>query len=256
MSQLPKIAALISGEPRFCEEFTLQLSRLKNFQLVDWYILLWKDNQDSLHRALGNQLVGSFWKTTNSAQAFLKTTQNLPPGHSVKKLQCVDKHSVPLPVDDPNCPGDAHAPSAWWMFKSLDMAYKLIPQPHEYDLIFRTRPDISVDPFVDFQSIQELLEQGHQQLIMPNNLWFGRGALVNDLMCVGKPLHMEVYCNLVENLNQLLSQDSLFHPETLLARHLQNNDIQWKPGAWDINLRHLGTWQPNNTYIPSFGVWN
>jgi|688.fasta_scaffold291176_3 hypothetical protein len=256
MSKLPKIAALISGEPRFCEEFTVQLSRLKNFQLVDWYILLWTDNQDSLHRLLGNQLVSPFWKTTNSTQAFLKITENLPPGHIVKKLQCVDKHSVALSIKDINCPEDAHAPSAWWMFKSLLMAYNMIPQPLDYDLIFRTRPDISVDPFVDFQSVWHELQQVEATLIMPNNFWFGRGTLVNDLMCVGKPKDMGVYCSVAENLTSLLSQDSLFHPETLLARHLQNNQTSWQPGSWTINLRHLGILQHNNTYVSSFGVWN
>lgn len=251
-----RIAAYISGEPRFCEEFDLFLASIPCDVSVDWYFWIWRENQDAHYNLKLAQLVSPFWYNLEYQATYDKIFNNLPRNHKIANITLVDRQDYDLNFEILNKAKETHAQNVWLMFQGtyhVNQLRRVLST--DYDLIIKTRPDISLDRVLDLQSIIKLLDQNPHSVIVPENHWYGYGKQINDWMAIARPEIMDTYCELGNILKTLLSDGRLYHPETLLAEHLSQRNINAIRGNFSVGLRHLGHIDDSGIYVPKFGRW-
>ena len=95
--------------------------------------------------------------------------------------------------------------------------------------------------------------------------------MICDLFGIANSETMTVYCDLHNQALEHHRAGCIFHPETLLAKHLQYNNKRYWPGDFGIEFRYLGKWKDaetgeewsskdvpnwdNKIYISKFGRW-
>ena len=249
-----KVAALISGEPRFCEEFDHFLLNLSGYTKIDWFILLWENNKDGHYNGL--KLVAPYWEEIERESAFYKIQNNLPEFNNLVKLSIIDKEQFRLNFEVKNKAGETHAPSSWFMFKGLQEVNKIQETyPETYDLVIRARPDISLDKSLDLTNIKHILDSNPRSIVVPNNHWNGYSKKINDMMAIANPEVMKIYCQTVDTLVSLQEEGNIYHPETMLAEHLARSGVNVIKGDFGNGLRHLGANNDQGIYQSKFGRW-
>ena len=88
-----------------------------------------------------------------------------------------------------------------------------------FDIILKYRADINSD-----SGVIELQNPQENHIYIPEGHDYYDNAL-NGLIAYGNPKMMSIYCNIVNNLEQLCIDGTIFHPETLLKKYLENNKI-------------------------------
>jgi hypothetical protein len=263
-----RVAVLLQGDPRFCEEFDLFLNNLKGYSQVDWFMYMWENSPaPDTH---GYDLVPEKWRTVNKEWALTKFQESLPAGHTVIQLTLADQHSLSFP-DVPRKAGETMPHTVWRMWYSLNHADRM-RQEHEkkigvkYDLVIRTRPDVALMNEINLQVLHQHIQQNPKLVIQPANKICGYGPYICDLFAITSSDNMNIYANLYNMAKQYYDSGWMFHPETMLARHLQVQGLQVQSAGFNIEFRYLGEWKDLQTgaitqqnvghYSSKFGRWS
>lgn len=250
-----KIAALIAGEPRFTEDFDVFLQRTSSYE-IDWFFMLWSKSGLS-NSYFKSSLVPEYWNDVSYDAAYSKLLQNLPSQHNIAKLEILNQDNFKLDRTIKNKPPETNAENCWLMFQGLKEVEKLIPVDASYDLVVRTRPDLMIQSPIDLHEINQILEESPNSLIMPQNFWFGYGPVANDVFAIAKPEVMKIYCDVISSIPKFQETGVRFHPETMLATHLQQHNINVIRHNFEIELRYVNAKKEHihGPRIPSFGRW-
>ena len=249
-----KVAALISGEPRFCADFDIFLKKLKNYEFIDWYFFLWNKNYNLDPFLPKANLVGSKWIDYDYNWAYEKIQSCLPENNKIVKLEIGLKENFLPNIEFKNIAMDTKPKNCWLMYQGLKQVNKLLENSgNKYDLVMRARPDIALDTELDMIEIQKLVCS--KQILVPNKEWHGWRDQINDFFAIGLQEDIGVYCSAIDSIPRFISQDKPFHPETLLSDHLIYHKIGYKKGPFHTPLRTLGS-RDGIIYNSLFGRWN
>jgi hypothetical protein len=247
-----KVACLLSGQPRFCKSFDAQLQHLKNDDTIDWFVCIWKNNQQPLIKTV----IPPALLNTDTASATEYIASRLPTGHRLVSLSAVDEldtaHIIEKNYRRSGWPLPEHI---YLMYHGIYMANQLKLQ-HEakfgqYDLVVRTRPDLSLDKDFDLPMAKSWLDQHENAIITARNQRHG-GA--NDQFAVGHSKTIDAYADIANNLQAIYDEGVEYAPESLLLRHFQRAQISDMVGDFDVHLRehyHI----ENNRHIVDLGSW-
>ena len=90
-----------------------------------------------------------------------------------------------------------------------------------------------------FKEIKKNLKSN--QLILSNNhLQHVNNKQINDLMAISTQENMRIYNNVIQSALKYYNEGYDFHPETLLGRHLDANNIEYIAGNFSVCYRHFG----------------
>ena len=189
-----KVAFIISGLPRFRPEFDDQLKNLYGFDQADWFFLLWKNANDSN--------VPPAWPVNNIELTKERIEKNLPSNHKIAQLELVDPPPYIYNDRPLNLTEWTTAPNIWYMWYGLKTVnqmrinYELMHG--KYDLVIRTRPDISINNLINLSEAKQWLDQHPLSIITPAD---GRtnliGYPVNDQFAIGIGETINTYCCLL-----------------------------------------------------------
>lgn len=246
-----KTAILISGRPRFTQEFDDFLNSLTNYDQLDWYFLLWNTAHKEDVRVPPN------WPTTIE-DVRDHIAGKLPANSNIVYLE----QPAPPEFDSTqnfNLTPWSIAQNIWTMYYGIHAVNSIREQHGSYDLVIRTRPDIGITESLDLRAIhQQLIEQPNIVLMPENHRHSMIGTPVNDLFAIGLPETMSVYSRAFESIAEINEKHLPFHGETVLSYHLRKNDIQVpSPNFHSVMRYYTHNGQPwvDDTSI-SFGRWN
>ena len=217
-----KVAILISGFPRFTKEFDHLLESLQNYDQVDWFFLFWKaTHQDDVR-------IPPSWPTDiesvrNSIQ------QRLPERNHVVHLSIQEAPEYTPTIKYNTTPWSVDK-NIWTMYYGI-FAVNNIREQYEldqvpYDLVIRARGDVGIFESLDLRVIHQTLLQNPNVILTPANHRHGLGFSINDLFAIGLPATMSIYAQAYLHLDEYTQKGMLFHGETVLGYHLQQNRIQ------------------------------
>ncbi len=114
--------------------------------------------------------------------------------------------------------------------KSFDLIEKYSKDNNiTYDLIVKFRPDIINDKLPNF------FVTNNNEVYTPDEHIFGWPG-INDMIAFGNFESMKIYSNLYDYIDEYISKGVLFHPETMLRYHLDNNNISIKTFTYKYTL--------------------
>lgn len=257
---MTRCALLISGEPRFCREFDLLLERFKNFDQIDWYVLVWDSSPEfsGYHRSQQSRLVSPSWLNPTMVQAETQIKTNLPPGHNLARLELVDQSLLEFKFPQ-NHDGVTNINNAWKMFwcnQKTDQWRRQVEkqQQFSYDLVIKARPDMMAYSDIDLGHAARI-SQDQNCIIMPDNTRAGYGYAISDLMALGGSSAMTQYANCYDHVSEYMEHGRIFHPETILGWYLQKQNIRIQNMGIRIDIRQLGQRISETAYISDFGRW-
>jgi len=274
-----KAAVLLQGDPRFCVEFDRFLENLKGFDQVDYFMYMWEDNTPTESTAAGGgfEVVAPAWQRINRDWALSKFQEFFPEGHRVVSLELGNQNNIPTTDITENVCPTARPKNMWKMWYSLYTANQTrlkyeTEHNFKYDIVVRTRPDVALLDVVNAEAIKNKLDNEPNVVIMPNNKRCGhQGIWICDLFGMGTSDTMTKYCDLYNQALDHHKEGTIFHPETMLGKHLQKNDCRFDGLGFSIEFRHMGKWRDittgeewpannvpgwdNKIYISDFGRW-
>jgi hypothetical protein len=248
-----KIAILIPGPPRFSAEFDTLINNLQVYTQVDWFFYLWKNNTPpDKHDCPNIKLIPDNWRHPNEEWAKNKIIENLPEKHRLVNLKFFDPNELVIPnVNNPR----ATIWTVWRMFFSWHQA-DLLRQAEEnqsgkYDIVIRHRPDAGITNTIDLVEVKN-----KNGISVPNNGWYGFGdSKICDIMAAGNSEQMKVYSDVINHIINYANIDGVpYHPETMLAYHLQKNKIPINTHNWGYTLRSE-MFEQSGTHILNAGGW-
>jgi hypothetical protein len=252
-----RIAITIYGEPRFCKDLDLFLERLVGYDQVDWFVYIWEKNQDTsdYFRTQGSKLVAPFWQNVNPTLALEKMKNNLPAHHNVIDFRVADQNSLIFP-EITNHDGETNINNFW---KEMLGHYKCdqLRQQYEqannfkYDMVFKSRPDLMIHDCLDCAVINPMLQHG---VVTPNNTRCGYGVYFSNIFAIANSDTMSKYSDAYNQAKKYHDAGCIFHPETLIAKHLTVNGISYNPGPFNVDVRQTGR-RMDNKYFSEFGRW-
>ncbi len=274
-----RVAILLQGEPRFCSEFDLFLQNLIGFDRADWFMYLWKDSPQTsnLLGGEGHQVVAPCWQHIERDWALKKFKELFPPNHNVAALELADQNAVPNFHITENYAQETIQPNVWKMWYSQYMANKLRvdyenANNFKYDVVIRARPDISLESHLDITFMRGHFNNESNLVLMSQNKRCGYSVFITDLIGVSTSDNMSVYTNLYNEAIEHHKRGVIFHPETMLARHLEYHGLKYAPADFKIEFRRNGRWRDKTTreewnsifvptwsnkiYISDFGRWS
>lgn len=203
-----KTALLLSGEPRFCADFDVQLKNLANSE-IHWYVALWKkDYTDApgdythptnLQSNYVDRFISPLWRNAHSLEETANIIRNrLPQGHFLSAVTLIDPDDFNKEVPQSELLGADSYPSRtlrqWYMVKK---SWELLAENGgEYDLVLKSRPDLGLSPTVDLKSIYDSLIVKQNTLI---GEWY-KPRNPNDMWAIGLQKDMQTYCNVLDHL--------------------------------------------------------
>ena len=248
-----KTALLLSGNPRFCNEFDMQLDNLKNSS-IDWIVILWtRHSGDGSDR---NELISPSWQAKTTEQARSIIEPKLPPGHRLAHIELLEPSSFPSltkKYQHIDCNVE-NLFQQYWMLKQCDLARQLLDS---YDLVIRSRLDIGIDIPIDLLQVYNFLQNNPRCVITPANR---RSCGFNDMFGIGLPETMKTYCEAVDHIDHFnLNLNVKLHSELMISTILASQGLHWPMTNFNVSLREQGTGstrsEDNNPFIPNFGRW-
>jgi hypothetical protein len=273
-----KVAVILQGEPRFCEEFDLFLKNLTGYSTVDYFMYFWKNNEStaSFIGSSGHQVVSPFWQNVDKEKALEKFKQLLPDNHRVIALELGDQSLVPIHEITENYAQETIQSNVWKMWYSQYQANQLRVKHEQennfkYDMVIRSRPDVAIIGELNAAFMKEHFDKDSSLVLMPRNKRCGYGVMMCDLFGFSTSDNMTIYTDIYNQALDHHSKGIKFHPETMLAKHLIINNLHYGCSTFDIEFRHLGTWRDietgetwaadsvpnwnNKIYLSKFGRW-
>ena len=174
-----RTALLISGNPRFTENFDSQLANLHNSE-IDWYVTLWQRGEFQDNRTSRN------WVDVETEQEALQLVQpHLPLGHSIKSIKLLDPYDyLVMPRDYET--GYFPTIFIWHQYVSLKICDQMRRASGiDYDLVIRSRPDVGLDRSTDLKFIKNVLESNPNWIVTPYNKRHGRHQQLCDQFAIG-----------------------------------------------------------------------
>lgn len=239
-----RVAVLISGEPRFSQEFDLFLENLQGYDEIDWYFYLWH-NATYAHE---KNLMPPSWFNIDRDTAYNKLKSNLPANHNIAYLELADQNQQQFPEVTSRLGWGVRQDNVWRMWYSwLQVDSKC---SDNYDVVIKARPDIALMQPVN---LKELNLQPNE-LILPNNF----GGVYNnkhicDLMAISSRQNIKIYNNIINHVAEYYNEGYNFHPETMLSRHLDVHNIVYPKGKFDVQYRYFG--KNGDDYNIQYGRW-
>jgi hypothetical protein len=256
-----KTALLICGWPRFSSEFDQQLANLQNSE-IEWIVAFWKnfpnDVNDTIQACLNQSFVDTV-KTEDQAKEWIQA--RMPENHKLVDFKFVDWNDFPTDLV-----GTYHnmVPRTWpdgifrqfWMLKQV---YSMVPLHGPYDLVIRSRGDLTLQDPLDLSKVLDQLRDDPMRIMIPSN---GRqGLSFNDTFAVGRPQAIEVYASAVDYFNEVYSYGVTMHPENIVSYTLVAKDVHWEDDGIVAKVRQNGrflydTFIPGKQfYQPDLGRW-
>ena len=279
-----RVAILISGDPRFCQEFDIFVEKLKGYDQVDWFFYIWKNSPETnnFSGGTGHQVVSPFWQTATHDEAISRLKEYLPEKHIVAGFCLADQKSVIMHEILDNYAAETNQSNVWKMWYSQYRANQMRVEYEQglefkYDLIIRARPDLVVYEDLDLYVIKNKLDENPDVIVMPLNGHCGYdGVWVCDLLGIGTSETMTIYTDLYNQALDHHRKGVKFHPETMLGRHLEYNNLKYGKMFFNVDIRQSGDWKNNDTgviyttaqlvnqrldfkdytYMSDFGKWN
>jgi len=245
-----KTALLLSGQPRFTHDFTLQLEQLVSQEPIDIWCAFWRpESIDLVSDYRTKQWIPPTWKYEVD-YVWDWISRRLPEGATLKNLTFLDPNEYPLgTLTHPEVYCNSHA--FWRQYQALK-ALGLLLTYKEYDLIIRSRPDMALLTPVDLNQCYQTLLAMPQALIIPDTGRTGRDF--QDQWAVGLPTTMNKYINCVDHFDRAQAAGALWNPEHIVSWVLKDQGIVWPRTGIESALRHSGH-SRNDTFIPNWGVW-
>lgn len=247
-----KIAATISGQPRFTKEFDLFLENLTDYDQVDWFVYLW-NNFEEVERVPPFMNNPDNW---NEATIRTRFEENLPPGHRVVYfgIHEAQPYTVTRPL---NTTPWTYLPGVWLMHLGLKLVTEIREQYEQehgkYDVVIRARPELTVDRPLSLRSIDAILKQNPNVLITSANHRLGLlGRGVSEALFISNSDTMSVTCKMFDKLFEYNDLGVPYHPETLTSYHLSVNGIDTPMTDFNISFRAIK--MPDGS--PDWGRWN
>jgi hypothetical protein len=256
-----RVAALVSGWPRFCRDFDSQLEQLSRYN-VDWYFLFWDSPPDQV----SNYKVPPSWPWNDAHRAAQWIGRYLPLNHSIQlvALQSV-KHRPPFLDQAPVPPFYAPLSSIkdqFWMLEGVFQLYLTYSKAKEllgqglrpHDLVIRTRSDIGLTQLPDLELLYKQQQQRPSSIAVPVN--DRRGTYhFNDTFCVCSLENMFMYAQAHQLFDQLALQGVGYNPEYLMGTALNAQGLEWPHEPAIIStVRSIGQHVPGK-FIPEWGRW-
>jgi hypothetical protein len=255
-----RVAVTVSGPPRFCSDFDLFLSNLKNYDQIDWffYLGIGDKSPDKIGYEKLN-LIAPTWRNPKRSWAYEKIRSNLPENSQLIRFETYDPNQIEIPEVKGNVL-DATVSSVWKMHHGWLQADSM-RQDHErhtgeYDLVIRGRPDISIDRPIDLTALKKYLDKHPQSIIVPENGHHGYVYRTCDIMAVSSSQNISIYTDLINHSLTYHYRDRVvFHPETLLSYHLLKNGLETIKGPFHFGLR-TNLKELDGKLTPNFSRWS
>ena len=253
-----KVAATISGLPRFSKEFDVFLNSLQEYEQIDWFFYLWNLDEKIVPAPRFAEIdwTAPCWKTMNADQMREKIVNNLPENHKVVFLEL---HEIPPynPIREP-------IPNPWTYTKGVyfnHLGQKLVTEAREnyekengkYDLVIKARPDCGIYPSINLYAANDFLNHNTNAILTPADHRLGvQGRIVSEAIAFGSSDNISVFSKMFDYMYNYELQGVIFHPETLTAHHLYVNGIVTPMTNFNFLLRHFKT--PSGG--PDWGRWD
>lgn len=273
-----RVAVILQGEPRFCAEFDLFLKNLTGFSRVDYFMHFWQSSSttSAFIGTAGHQVVAPFWQNIDRDKALEKFKTLLPLDHHVISLELSDQDQVPVHQVTENFAQETNQANVWKMWYSQYRAnISRVRYEYEnnfkYDIVIRSRPDVAIIGELNANFMKSHFDNDSSLVLIPRNKRCGYGVMMCDLFGFSTSNNMTVYTDIYNQALEHHAKGIIFHPETMLAKHLTFNDLHYGCSTFDIEFRHLGTWKDldtgetwpassvpnwnNKIYISEFGRW-
>ena len=275
-----KAAILIQGEPRFCAEFDQFISNLQGYDRVDWFFYVWKTSPptSNLVGHDGHKVVAPYWQNIdNREEAVEKIKKLLPANHRVVRFEPIDQNEVPIHQVTENYAQETIQPNVWKMWYSQHKANFMKTEQEraeniKYDVVIRTRPDVAVHGNISADYMKNRFENDKSVVLISQNKKCGYGVFITDLIGISTSENMDIYTDLYNQALEHHARGVIFHPETMLAKHLEHNGLRYESGEFSLEFRNLGHWESTATgetwpgngvpdwnndkiYISNFGSW-
>ena len=214
-------ALLISGNPRFSSSFDQQLSYLKNSE-IDWYISFWKRNYGDDVKISPN------WYEINTSEKVRAVLEPLlPAGHQLIDIDFLNPDDYLMPIDFNYF---QQPPIQVWQQYSI---LKHCDQKRQssgitYDLVIRSRSDISVENPLCLPNLLSYLKYYPKNILTPSNFRYGSCPGIPDLcdqFAIGLPEAMTAYTRAIDLFQQLYLNGVPFQPETLLLHSMHQQGL-------------------------------
>lgn len=254
-----KTAFLISGDPRFCADFDIQIKNLTGSE-IDWYVVFWKKDHSftgepgSLDEKWSN-MISPLWKhdyNLDDARNIIES--RLPAGHRLMSIRLEDYNSW---IPDTSHYRNMHceitpALAQWYLVKKCWDS--LEESGNHYDLIMRSRPDIGLSPSIDLQLMYNTL------LSRPNTIIseFRTPTRCVNEWAIGLPNAMKTFCdaiNHIDHFNINLGFD--FDPEQIVFEIWKHHGLvfTYEHGIHHT-IRSIGSGiMHSSNWVPNFGNW-
>jgi len=228
------IAILLPGQPRFTEDFKLFLSNLKGYDSADWFVYITNNNVPTKEHIK----ISSIWENFDPSWAFEKIKSFLPANNSIVSYEISDDDQQQFPPVK-NLYQVGNSDNTFKMFYNVykaDQARQKYENAHnfKYDLVIRTRSDLSLSSEVDLRNL--IIEEN--QIIMPNNGWHGSPA-ANDQFAIGKSNAMSIYGSLYTRIKEYNDNGLHFHPESMVSHNISHNNLHIARGGFEASLRQF-----------------
>lgn len=256
-----RVAILLSGEARFCKDFDSQISCYNDYDQIDWFVSFWdKTNIDDRRISPSYQA-----KTDQELQTFLEQ-KLLSLGdnrHKIADCKILNhEYLEPMPQDyQPYYVVSSQG--VWDQFQGIKFVNKLRlayeqEQGQTYDLVIRSRPDISLSQSISLSEIDKMTAN-QKIIVMPNNERRGHFQF-SDVYAIGSSQTMNDYANAVDKFDNVHTRGIPWNPEWLMGAALYSQSYTWPSTNFNAVIRKHGKWLDNDKgyqdFYPEFGRWS
>ena len=222
-----KTALILSGNPRFSEDFDSQLENLQNSD-VHIFFAFWRRPE-----GVDPKLSPNWCNLKTAGEVFDRVTPHLPARFHIYDGEVMDESEIDPPPRD-YVSYNSTPVNVWQQYNLLNIAHSWLKLYEPYDLVIRSRTDLGLSEPIDLELAHKCLLQTPNVIYTPNNQRYGYGVGFNDQFAIGLPETMNIYVDAVNHFDKLYDDGVKYNPEYLLQTHLQNNGIQWPETSWEI----------------------
>jgi len=228
-----KIAVEMSGQPRFTEDLTSLVRNIGAATTVDYFCHFWnKNDPPDKPNEPEAEYIHPLWRyNPDPVWAWSVIEKNLPQNHYLRRLE-FSTQLADSEIPNPNHQQHVYIGSVWRMWDGWKIVseyrQEYEKQHGSYDIVIKGRPDAGFSKMIDFS------RENTSVITSCNTQWHGFSKTMNDVIFYGNSQNMALLANLME---KSLTYGITFHPETVLAHHFNENNVQCVKGNWAYVFR-------------------
>jgi hypothetical protein len=221
-----RIAATISGQPRFCKEFNSILQHTQHLN-VDWYVHVWSHNPppDNPHNS-NYVMIADGWRYPTKQFVEREFACRLPSNHRLVATVVEDFRDIIVPALSRQHCGPPERIIYHWT--SWRMVRDLIED--RYDWIIRTRADVGLDKPIPFEQLKP------RTVYTAHTAWHGYENQMNDIINVGDYDSIMCQLSVIDHYENYLNKVK-FHPETMVATHIKHSGFRIEMAQFGMQFR-------------------